>query len=109
MSVQLAAERSKFAAAISWLFLITLGIFLLNYSVDGIRSLSRQAAVEKVSIKGAEGLRHKPLYTPALALPKALVKLSFVFSLSLLRFDFKQNLHTWPVLANGRERSPPFA
>jgi hypothetical protein len=107
MSVQLAAERSKFAAVISWLLLITLGIFLLNYSIDGFRSLSRQTAVEKVSLKGSEGLRHKPLYKPALALPKALVKLSFVFSLSLLRFDFKQNLHTWPVLSNGLERAPP--
>ena len=107
MSVQLAAERPKFATAISGLLLITLGIFLLNYSIDGVRSLSRPDAVEKASTKSPEGLRQKPLYRPALALPKALVKLSFVFSLSLLRFDFKQNLHTWPVLGNGLERSPP--
>jgi hypothetical protein len=44
-----------------------------------------------------------------LALHTSAGDLSFGFSLSFLRFDFKQNLRTWPVLATGIERSPPSA
>lgn len=31
----------------------------------------------------------------------------FVLSSAAFRFDLKQNLSTWPVLSNRRERSPP--
>lgn len=34
-------------------------------------------------------------------------KPSFNFSLSVLGFDLKQNLQTWPVVSGNLERSPP--
>lgn len=75
----------------------------------GIVDQSRVVAPERIKTRtdGPLGEKHKG---PAqLALHTSAGDLSFGFSLSFLRFDFKQNLRTWPVLATGIERSPPFA
>ena len=100
-------RESKIVLAVPYLLVITVTSLLLQYSFDGILGQSRFEAVEKAPIKGPEGIRQKVANKPGLALNKTTVNLSFVSSFSLLRFDFKQNLRTWPVLSNGLERSPP--
>jgi len=102
-----AARESKFVVAVSCLVLIMTASLFLHYSLDGILGPSRFEAIEKAPAKGFEGVRQKVTDRPALALYKTAVHLSFLSSFSLLRFDFKQNLRTWPVLSNGLERSPP--
>ena len=93
--------------AIPYLLLVTVtSLFLHYYSGDGIFGRSRFAVIEKAPIKTPEGARQKAANKPGLALSK-ITGLSFLYSFSLFRFDFKQNLRTWPVLSNGRERSPP--
>jgi hypothetical protein len=101
--------RSNLLRAASWLLLITVGVVLLNHALDGIRSShSRSDAVERASAKGIEGIRQKTIDRPVLVLHSTVVKLTSSSSLSLLRFDFKQNLRIWPVLSNDLERSPPY-
>lgn len=105
-----AARESKFVLAVPYLLLITVTSLFLHYSLDGIPGQSRVEAIEKAPIKALEAARpkaYKGANKPGLALNKTAVHLSFISSFSLLRFDFKQNLRTWPVLSNGLERSPP--
>jgi len=100
------AKESKFVLAVPYLLLVTVTSLFLHYSGDGILGHSRFVAVEKAPMKTPEGASQKAASKPGLALNK-ITGLSFLYSFSLLRFDFKQNLRTWPVLSNGRERSPP--
>ena len=100
-----AARESKFVLAVSYLLLITIVSLFLHYYLEGILVPSRLEAFQNAPGKGFEGVRQKAVDGPALAVNKA--SLRFVSSLSLLRFDLKQNLRTWPVLSNGLARSPP--
>ena len=74
--------------------------------MDGIVDQSRAVAPERIKARSDDLFRSKHNAPEDLALRSA-AGLSFVRSLSQLRFDFKQNLRTWPVLATGIERSPP--
>jgi hypothetical protein len=100
-----AAKESKLVLAITCLLLIAIASLFLHYSVDGTLGASKFEAIEKASAKGFNGIRQKSADRPALVVNKG--DLPFVPSFSLFRFDFKQNLRTWPVLSNGLERSPP--
>jgi hypothetical protein len=102
-----AAREPKFILAVSYLLVITVTSLFLHYSLDGMPGQSRIEAIEKAPIKGLEGPRQKAANKSGLAINKSTANLSLVSSFSLLRFDFKQNLRTWPVLSNDLERSPP--
>jgi hypothetical protein len=75
--------------------------------MDGIVEQGRIVAPEKTKTRIDDPFRGKHNGPADLAINKSASGLSFGSSLSLLRFDFKQNLRTWPVLSNGIERSPP--
>ena len=100
-------KESNLVLAVPYLLLITVTLLFLHYSLDGVLGQSRFEAVEKAPTKGPEGARQKALNRQGLALNKITVNLGFLSAFSLLGFDFKQNLRTWPVLSNGLERSPP--
>jgi hypothetical protein len=102
-----AARESKFLLAVSYLLLITIASWCGTYFLDEVLSLSRFEAIGKSPTKILAGLRQKITDRPALVVNKTKVNLNFVSYSFLLRFDFKQNLHAWPVLSNDLERSPP--
>jgi hypothetical protein len=93
----------------TYILLVTFTIFFFSpdYSMDGIVDEPRIVAPEKTKTRINDPLRGKHNGPADLALNRSASGLSFGSSLSLLRFDFKQNLRTWPVLSNGIERSPP--
>ena len=101
-----APARVAVTGIFCWLALITIVARTFDLGAETLSSYFRFHVVQKVS-KGHDGAQQKAAGRPALALNKAATNLSFVFSLSLLRFDFKQNLRTWPILANNIARSPP--
>jgi hypothetical protein len=81
--------------------------FCPDYSMDGIVDQSRAVASERIKVRHDDTLRGKHSASADLALLQSAAGMNIGFSLSLLRFDLKQNLRTWPVLATGIERSPP--
>jgi hypothetical protein len=98
----------KCKLALCGLLVITISSLFLHVSTEEPLEHLRLAAIEKVPFKTPEGVRQKATHRPGPALHKSKVNLNFVSYSFLLRFDFKQNLRTWPVLANDLERSPPF-
>ena len=101
-----APARVGVTGVFCWLALVTIVARTFDLGRETLSSHFRFHVVQKVS-KGHDGAQQKAAGRPALALNKTATNLSFVFSLSLLRFDFKQNLRTWPILANNIARSPP--
>ena len=95
--------------ALTYVLLVTFAIFFLSpdYSMDGIVDPARIVAPEKTKTRIDDPFRDKHNGPADLAINRSASGLSFGSSLSLLKFDFKQNLRTWPVLSNGIERSPP--
>ncbi|MBI4524108.1 MAG: hypothetical protein HY695_09890 [Deltaproteobacteria bacterium] len=85
----------------------TLLVLAPDYSVDGIVRQPRIHVAEENAKKYAPAFSHGSKDAD-LALNKIARNFTFVV-FSLLKFDLKQNLHTWPVLATGIERSPPSA
>jgi hypothetical protein len=95
--------------ALTYLLLVGFGLFFLHpkFLMVGIVDQSRIVAPERIKTRTDETLSDKHMTAADLALNRSAAGLSFGFSSSFLRFDFKQNLHTWPVVATGIERSPP--
>jgi hypothetical protein len=101
-----ARAETKISIVTSCLLLITFTSWLVS-SLDGAFGLARLEAAKRGLAQSHEIIRHKAKNIPGLSLAKTLISLSFLYSFSLLRFDFKQNLRTWPVISNGTTRSPP--
>jgi hypothetical protein len=100
-------KRKGVTSVLYWLALITIAARTFDLGAETLTSYFRFHVFQKVSPKGQDGAQQKAAGGPALALNKTATDLSFVFSLSLLRFDFKQDLRTWPILANDFARAPP--
>src|SRR5919106_4094567 len=88
---------------LTYLLLVSFLIFFLSpdYSMDGIVEGSPTIAPEKFRTRLDDPFRGKPGGPADLGLSRGTSGLCCGFSLSILRFDFKQNLRTWPVLSNG--------
>jgi hypothetical protein len=93
----------------TYLLLFGFTIFFVSpdYSMDGIVDQARITVTEKNKLRAVDLFRERHNRPVDLAFIISASGLSFIASLSLLRFDFKQNLRTWPVLATGIQRSPP--
>jgi hypothetical protein len=106
-------SKSHSGHRLAWTYLLLLGftIFLLSadYSINGIVDHSRFPVTEKSKPRVTDSFRGKHNQSGDLPFIISASSLSFGFSLSLLKFDFKQNLRTWPVLGTGIQRSPPWA
>src|SRR5262245_18057953 len=101
-----ARARVAVPGVFCYLALITIVAATFVLGAETLSSHFRFHVGQKVA-KGHDGAQQTAAGKPALALNKTATNLSFVLSLSLLRFDFKHNLRTWPILANNIARSPP--
>lgn len=77
------------------------------WSYDGL-VVKGDSAVSKPVAEGFFRFRHCAEGNRWVGLQKIPTAPNAPLSSSALRFDLKQNLSIWPVLANGLERSPPF-
>ena len=95
--------------ALSWLLSVSFAIYFLypEFAMVGVVDQSRIVALDRLKARANENFDRKYSTSGDLALHRGAGVLSFGLSLSALRFDFKQNLRTWPVLGTGIERSPP--
>jgi hypothetical protein len=105
MSVPGAMQAGKLLLAA--VIVTAVSIRVAHYCDKGTGGPSRSEAVWKTPSKSLEGVRLKATHRLALEVRRANVKLNFVSYSFIRRFDFKQNLRLWPVLANDLERSPP--
>ncbi len=99
--------KSRATRVVCYLALMAIAVRTFDLGAETISSHFRFHVIQNGAAKGQDAVQQKTANRPALALNKVATDLSFVLSLSLLRFDFKQNLRTWPVLANDIARSPP--
>jgi hypothetical protein len=95
----------------TWVYILLVGYAISfvspHYSMDGIVDQNRISVLEKINPRIPDQCHEKQKRSTDLPLIISASGLSFCSSPSLLRFDFKQNLRTWPVLATGIQRSPP--
>jgi hypothetical protein len=106
------AKKSRHRrVALSFVLSVAFAIFFLcpYYVMIGIVDQSRTVAVEKIKTRTDDTFSGKHNPPRDAALNQTAAGLSSGIALSRVRFDFKQNLRTWPVLAAGIERSPPSA
>jgi hypothetical protein len=106
------AKKSRHRrAALSFVLSVAFAIFVLcpDYVMVGIVDQSRTVAAEKIRTRTDDTFSGKHNDLCDAALDQTAAALSSGIVLWRLRFDFKQNLRTWPVLAAGIERSPPSA
>jgi hypothetical protein len=111
-SVRLISKHARHGrVAWPYLLLVSCAVFFLHpeFSIVGIVDQGRIVAPDRVMTRGDDSLGGKRTGLGNLSLNRGAAGLSFGLSQSLLRFDFKQNLRIWPVLATGIERSPPAA
>jgi hypothetical protein len=96
-------------AALSFVVSVALAIFFLwpDDVMLGIVDQSRASGAEKIRTRTEESFTGNHNDVCDAALDQTAAALSSGILLSRLRFDFKQNLRAWPVLAAGIERSPP--
>jgi hypothetical protein len=77
-------------------------------SYDGLLVKSKDSSVGKPSVQCFSRSRYCVNVQSSFGPGRIAGASGFPLSSSWLRFDLKQNLSVWPVLSNGRERSPPF-
>jgi hypothetical protein len=108
--VNFRSKKSRLCrVALSWLLSVSFAIHFLypEFAMIGVVDQSRIVALDRLKARADERFDGKDNTSEDLALHRGAGVLSFGLSLSALRFDFKQNPRTWPVLGTGIERSPP--
>ena len=89
---------------------VALGILLLTFARTVEHSASSLAfdAVSLAASKSGRIVESDSYEQPGLVFLGVLADVAPFVHASFLRFDFKQNLRRWPVLAGDISRSPPF-
>ncbi|MBI2090931.1 MAG: hypothetical protein HYT78_19685 [Deltaproteobacteria bacterium] len=104
--MQMITRKSYLAHVLAWACITMAGFYLPLH--DHLDSPPGKAdLIPVVKIKQVPRYEHNGEFAPPLA--SSVTNWVPAPHVSILRFDFKQNLRLWPVVASGITRSPPLA